>query len=155
VTVQRTDRTLRNPLPIWVVRVGDDLYVRSYKGTGSLWYRGIQATRAGHIQSGSVDKDVTFVDEADPAIGDAIDAAYRDKYRSYGAGYVDPMLAATARGATLKLVPRLVPQRGSGSRPGRARVACGGLPAGRRHGCIRKFKSRRTGMTLAPELFVP
>lgn len=106
VSVQRTDGTLRNPLSIWVVRVGDDLYVRSYKGTGSLWYRGIQATHAGHIQSGGVDKDVTFVDGADQAVGVAIDAAYRDKYRSYSASYVDPILAAPARGATVKLVPR-------------------------------------------------
>jgi hypothetical protein len=102
----RADGTLRNPVTIWVVRVGDDLYVRSYKGTGSGWYRGVQATRAGHVESGGVDKDVTFADEKDPAAGDRIDAAYRDKYRKYGASYVDPMLAETARNATIKLVPR-------------------------------------------------
>ena len=32
ITSLRRDGTLRNPLPIWVVRVGDDLYVRSMKG---------------------------------------------------------------------------------------------------------------------------
>jgi hypothetical protein len=106
VTVPRADGTPRNPVTIWVVRVGDDLYIRAYKGTGSPWYRGTQATHTGHIQSGGVDKDVSFADEGDPAVGDAVDAAYRDKYRSYGASYVDPMLAATARAATLKLVPR-------------------------------------------------
>ena len=106
IAAQRTDGTLRNPVTIWVVRVGDDLYVRSYKGTGSPWYRGVQATRTGHVQSGGVDKDVTFVDEKDPAAGGAIDAAYRDKYRNYGASFVDPMIAETARNATIKLVPR-------------------------------------------------
>ena len=28
----RRDGTRRTAVPIWVVRVGDDLYVRSYKG---------------------------------------------------------------------------------------------------------------------------
>ena len=66
----------------------------------------MQATRTGHVQSGGVDKDVTFVDEKDPAAGGAIDAAYRDKYQNYGASFVDPMIAETARNATIKLVPR-------------------------------------------------
>ena len=38
---------------------------------------GAQATHAGHIESGGVGKDVTFVDETDPGLGDALDAAYR------------------------------------------------------------------------------
>jgi len=29
--VSRRDGTLRKPLPIWVLRVGDKLYVRSYR----------------------------------------------------------------------------------------------------------------------------
>jgi hypothetical protein len=106
VTVQRTNGTLRKPVTIWVVRVGDDLYVRSYKGPESPWYRGIQASHAGHVHSGGVGKDVTFVDEADPAVRDEVDAAYRDKYRNFSASFVDPMVGPTARAATLKLVPR-------------------------------------------------
>jgi len=102
----RADGTLRRPVTIWVVRVGDDLYVRSYRGTGSSWYRGVRATHTGHVQSGGVDKNVTFVEEQDPATGDAIDAAYRDKYRNYGASFVDPMITEIARNATIKLVPR-------------------------------------------------
>jgi hypothetical protein len=31
----RDDGTLRKPVTIWVVRLGDDLYVRSVKGRGS------------------------------------------------------------------------------------------------------------------------
>ena len=50
--------------------------------------------------------DVTFVDEADPGVNDQIDAAYRAKYRRFGASYVDPMVADGARAATLKLAPR-------------------------------------------------
>ena len=35
-----------------------------------------------------------------------LDAAYRAKYRRFGASYVDPMVAPTAQATTIKLVPR-------------------------------------------------
>jgi hypothetical protein len=102
----RRDRTQRKPVTIWVVRHGDDLYVRAYKGPDAAWFRGTQVRHEGHIRAGGVDKDVTFVEETDPGINDQIDAAYRTKYRRYGARYVDPMVAPEARAATIKLVPR-------------------------------------------------
>ena len=64
-------------MTIWVVRVGDDLYVRSWKGRGSSWFRASQVRHDGHIQAGGVGKDVTFVAEADDNINDQIDAGYR------------------------------------------------------------------------------
>jgi hypothetical protein len=102
----RPDGTQHAPVTIWVVRDGDDLYVRSYRGRDSGWFRGTQASHQGHVRAGGVDKDVTFVDEADPGVNDQIDAAYRAKYRRFGASYVDPMVADGARAATLKLAPR-------------------------------------------------
>jgi hypothetical protein len=102
----RRDGTLRNPVTVWVVRHGDDLYIRSWRGRTAAWYRAAQVRHAGHIRAGGVDKDVTFVEEPDPGINDQIDAAYRTKYRRYGARYVDPMVAPAARAATIKLVPR-------------------------------------------------
>ena len=60
----RRDGTLRKPVTIWVIRLGDDLYVRSVNGRTSAWFRGAQVRHEGHIQAGGVDKDVTFV-EAD------------------------------------------------------------------------------------------
>jgi hypothetical protein len=74
----RRNGTLRNPMTIWVVRHGDDLYVRSAYGRTSSWFRGTQGRHEGHIRAGGVDKDVTFVD-ADQDINDQI-AAYRTKY---------------------------------------------------------------------------
>ena len=102
----RPDGTLRHPVTIWVVRHGDDLYVRSYRGSGGAWFSGVQARHEGHIRSGGVDKDVTFVTETDSAVNDEIDAAYRAKYRRYAANIVDSDLTPQARAATLKLVPR-------------------------------------------------
>jgi len=102
----RRDGTLRNAVTIWVVRVGDDLYVRSWKGNDGVWFRATQARHEGHINAGGVGKDVAFGTEADDDVNDQIDAAYRTKYRRHGGRYVDPMVAPTARATTIKLVPR-------------------------------------------------
>ena len=100
----RRDGTLRNPVTIWVVRLGDDLYVRCVNGRTGAWFRGTQVRHAGRIWAGGVEKDVTFVD-AGPGINDQIDAAYRTKYRHYSQ-YVPPVVTPEARAATIKLVPR-------------------------------------------------
>jgi hypothetical protein len=102
----RRDGTLRKPTTIWVVRIGDDLYVRSVYGRGSAWFRGTQMRHEGHIRAGGVDKDVAFVEETNADIHGQIDAAYRTKYRRYAAGIVNSTLSPEARAATLKLVPR-------------------------------------------------
>ena len=101
----RRDGTLRKPTTIWVVRVGDDLYVRSGYGHTSAWFRGTQVRHEGRICAGGVQKDVTFA-EADPNLNDEIDAAYRTKYRRYEATYVKPMVSPEARSTTIKLLPR-------------------------------------------------
>lgn len=99
------DGALRQPVTIWVVRVGDALYVRSYRGRDSAWYRGVQVRHEGRIEAGGVEKDVVFVEERDPAINAQVDAAYRAKYRRYPQ-YVAPMLTDDARATTLRLAPR-------------------------------------------------
>jgi hypothetical protein len=112
IAPRRRNGTLRNPVTIWVVRVGDDLYVRSARGRGGAWFRGAQVHHEGHIWAGGVDKDVIFVGESDPGINDQIDAAYLTKYRRYPQ-YVAPMVTPEVRAATIKLVPRT-----TGSSPG-------------------------------------
>jgi len=43
IAAVRRDGTLRKPVTVWVVRLGDDLYVRSVKGPTGGWFRGTQA----------------------------------------------------------------------------------------------------------------
>jgi hypothetical protein len=104
IAALRDDGTLRKPVIIWVVRVGDDLYVRSYKGRTAHWYQGTRARHAGRIWAGGVEKDVNFVDEADPAMNDQVDTAYLAKYGH--TPYAQPMLAPEVRVTTIKLTPR-------------------------------------------------
>ena len=102
----RRDGTQRKPVTIWVVRLGDDLYVRSVNGRTSAWFRGAEVRHEGRIQAGGVDKDVMFVEEAAPDLNIQIDAAYRTKYRRYAARIVNSIVTPKARSATIKLVPR-------------------------------------------------
>ena len=108
IAALRRDGTLRKPKIIWVVRVGDDLYIRSAYERNAAWFRGTQVCHEGRIWAGGVEKDVTFVDvsEADHNLHDQIDAAYRTKYRRQPAGFVSPVVSAVSRSVTLKLVPR-------------------------------------------------
>jgi hypothetical protein len=102
----RQDGTLRNLVTIWVVRVGEDLYVRSVNGRGSAWFRGVQSRHEGQIQAGGVIKEVSFVEEPGLTISDQIDAAYAAKYHRYAASIISHINGSEARAATIRLVPR-------------------------------------------------
>ena len=91
-------------MTIWVVRHGDDLYVRSVNGRGSSWFRGAEARHEAHVEAGGVDKDVRLIETDD--LNDEIDDAYRAKYHRYAESIVSSIITAEARAATLKLVPR-------------------------------------------------
>lgn len=106
VAPRRADGRLSDPVTIWVVRRGDELYVRSALGADGRWYRNALASHEGHIDAGGIGRDVTFTGEPDPAVNDELDAAYRTKYRKHEAKYVDPMVTERARATTLKLAPR-------------------------------------------------
>lgn len=99
----RGDGSLRRPRTIWVVRRGDDLYVRSVRGSEGAWFRGVQERHQGHISAGGLERDVTFSD-GDHALDDEIDEEYRRKYGRASTA-VDRITSADARSTTIRLVP--------------------------------------------------
>lgn len=101
----RRDGTLRKSVTVWVVRHGDDLYVRSVRGRTAHWFRGTQERHEGRIRAGGIQQDVTLVD-ADHDIDDELDAAYRAKYHRYAGSILNSVLTPEARSTTIKLVPR-------------------------------------------------
>jgi hypothetical protein len=103
IQTRRRDGSWRNPVTVWMIRLGDDLYVRSVNGRDAVWFRGTRARDEGRIRAGGIEKDVRFVEADDKS--DEIDAAYRTKYRRYAASIVDSIVSPRARAATLKLVP--------------------------------------------------
>jgi hypothetical protein len=105
LTSQRPDGTQRPFVTMWVVRVGDDLYVRSAHGPDNGWYRRATAAGTGRIRAGGVEGDVEFT-TADPGVHDAIDAAYHAKYDRYGPSIVGTVVGAAAADLTVRLVRR-------------------------------------------------
>jgi hypothetical protein len=90
---------------IWVVRVGDSLYVRSWRGTGGLWFRNATRTGSAHISADGVERDVDLF-RPDSSVDDLVDDAYRTKYFRYLDSYTAHMVAPQARETTLKIEPR-------------------------------------------------
>ena len=105
IAARRPDGSLRPYTTIWVVRAGDGLYVRSYRGRGGAWFRSVLRRPEGRIRAAGVERDVTFTEVGHEG-HDAIDQVYREKYSSrYASTIVDPMLSPDAAAATLRLVP--------------------------------------------------
>jgi len=84
--------------PIWVVVVGEQVYVRTWQRRDTGWYgRAIATGRARIRVSGeAADVSVTVTGDAD---ADAIDTAYRAKYGAGGRS----MATAEAAASTLRL----------------------------------------------------
>ena len=102
IASRRADGSLRSYVTIWVVRSGDQLYVRSAYGTENGWFRRAVAAGAGRVRAGGLERDVTFADASTAAL----DHAYHQKYDHYGPRYVDPVVGAKAAEATLALIPQ-------------------------------------------------
>lgn len=104
ITTARRDGSLRSWTPIWIVRLGDELYVRSYRGTDGAWYRHATGQGRARIDAAGIERDVTVEPAPDDASG-AVDDAYRAKYDRYARSYLPPMLSAQAVASTVRLRP--------------------------------------------------
>jgi hypothetical protein len=105
IAVSREGRdTVR--LPIWVVTVDGRVYVRSYKGVTSMWFRRVQANGDQVIALAAGDVPVSFVnvDRLDH-VNRLIDAAFDRKYARFD--YVSAMSEPAAVEATLLVLPRV------------------------------------------------
>jgi len=106
IAPRRGDGTIRKPIPIWVVRARNDIYVRSVNGRKSAWFRTALARHEGQIRAGGVEKDV-ILEEAGDEVNDEVDSVYRSKYSRYAASIVNSIVSPQAAAATMKLMPRL------------------------------------------------
>jgi hypothetical protein len=101
----RPDGSLRPLVTMWVVRAGDELYVRSAYGATNPWFRRARASGTGRIRAGGIERDVIFGDAA-PDAHAAIDAAYHAKYDRFGPSIVDTVVGPQTEGVTIRLLPR-------------------------------------------------
>lgn len=104
VLTRRLDGTLRTGIPIWQVRVGDAIYIRSAHGPENSWFRRGVRTGLGHISSGGVEKDVSF-ESAPPRVIEQVTGAYHAKYDHYGPALVGAVTGDGVLRTTLRVMP--------------------------------------------------
>ena len=105
IASRRPEGSLRKYIRIWVVRVGDALYVRSAYGYDNPWFQRALRSGEGRIRAGGVERDVAF-EQPDRSIDADVTAAYHAKYDRYGPGIVGTVVSDEAERSTLRLVPR-------------------------------------------------
>lgn len=105
IASRRADRTLRRWVPIWVVSVGGQVYVRTWYRRDTGWFGHVLATHRACIRVPCLEVDVAVEDigEGTPELRAGIDAAYRAKYGRGGG--TERMVTAEAAAATLRLSP--------------------------------------------------
>jgi hypothetical protein len=105
ILTRHADGNERRPVTVWVVRAGDDAYVRSLKGADGAWYRYASAAGGGALALYGTRTEVRFthVPVENRSAHEAIDKAFRAKYSRYGTVDLDPMLADRAVACTLRI----------------------------------------------------
>jgi hypothetical protein len=102
LATRRQDGGLSRYVTMWVVRAGDELYVRSAYGPGNPWYQRATAAKEGRVRAGGVERDVTF-ESSEPAVQGDIDTAYHAKYDRYGPQIVGSVTGPQAHAVTIRL----------------------------------------------------
>jgi len=128
IATHRVDGTVRRWVPIWVVCVGGQVYVRTWHRRDDGWFGHAVNSRRARIRVPGLEADVTVEDVGDLGadvagddvganVGDdktglrgRIDAAYHAKYARYGDPSVDRMVTDDAAASTLRLIPSAPPE---------------------------------------------
>jgi hypothetical protein len=103
IAVRRADGTLRPWTPIWVVRAGSDVYVRTWYRRDTGWFGLALRTRRARVRIRGLEVDVRIEDigVGPSKLRENVDDAYRDKYPG---GSTGNMVGDEAASTTLRLV---------------------------------------------------
>ena len=131
IAMGRADGTLRRWVPIWVVCLEDQVYVRTWYRRETGWFGHALDSGRARIRVPGLEVDVAFEDVAfeDVAVENAavenvgdnksdlragVDAAYRTKYGRHGGTSVGGMTTDDAAATTLRLTPEKAARAGEG-----------------------------------------
>jgi hypothetical protein len=103
IATRRADETLRGWLPIWVVCVDGQVYVRTWHRRGDGWFGHAVALGRARIRVPGLEADVIVEDvgDRDAGLRSRVDAAYGAKYGSGTS--VDQMITDDAVASTLRI----------------------------------------------------
>ena len=107
IATSRADGTFRRAVPIWVVGVSGQVYVRTWYRRGSGWFGHAVNARRARIRVPGLEADIAIEDVGDDQaeLRASVDAAYHAKYGRYGETTVDRMVSDDAAASTLRLIP--------------------------------------------------
>ncbi len=88
---------------IWVVVIGDDVFIRSFHGIAGRWYQEIKANPAAAVHVGGERIPVRAMPVTNDATTEQVSDAYRQKYGN------DPYLPSMVRNEILMTTLRLEP----------------------------------------------
>jgi hypothetical protein len=105
IAAQRADGTFRRPVPIWVVCVGEQVYVRTWYRRDTGWFGQVVDSRRARIGVPGLEVDVVVEDvgEDRTEVRAGVDDSYRTKYRHDGGSSADCMATDAAAATTLRL----------------------------------------------------
>jgi hypothetical protein len=108
IAANRADGTLGREVPIWVVRAGGQVYVRTWYRRDSGWFGHVVGSGRARIRVPGLEADVAIEDVGgdEGELRASVDAAYRAKYGRYGDTTVERMVTDDAAAATLRLIPQ-------------------------------------------------
>ena len=108
VSSVRRDGSQSRERIVWIVRVGDELYLRSVNGPDAAWYRSTRSRHQGRLTARGIARDVTWIDvdaTEHPDIDPAVDAEYARKYRG-STSAIQRINSLAARSTTMRVDPR-------------------------------------------------
>jgi hypothetical protein len=105
IASHRPDGTLRSWVPIWVVCVDDEVYVRTWYRRTTGWFGQVIDLLQASIRVPGVETDVviTYVGRGTRELRANVDAAYRTKYGPSGS---ESMITDDAAATSLRLDPQ-------------------------------------------------
>ena len=98
----RSPKGTVHSVPIWVVVEGDDVFIRTYRGPTSRWYRELLAAGGALVVDGNRIP-VKAIPAADATSVKRTSDGYRKKYRKGSS--LDSMLVPSVLPTTLRLEP--------------------------------------------------
>ena len=115
IAVPRPDGALGRWTTVWVVCVGQGVFVRSWHRRETGWFGRAVTTGRARIRATGLETDAAVVDlgrtgnrsgeepQLQGELFDEVDSAYRTKYGAFGDATVRAMVSAHARVTTLRL----------------------------------------------------
>jgi hypothetical protein len=99
----RTRKHKGHGVTIWSVTVGDQAFIRSFRGAQAKWYVDAVADRQATLEVGDRQVAVRLLPVTDPDTVEAVSQAYLSKYAS--SPYAKAMVAPEVLSTTLRVDP--------------------------------------------------